>query len=434
MKLLGRKVFVLGAGASGRAAALLAADKGAVVHVYDERESLAKPFPDEITLHLSATEKSIGEDTCDLLILSPGVETKGVLATSFSLRASEVIGEVEFAIRNYDGRCIAITGTNGKTTTTELVERILLSAGMRAKACGNYGVPVSEVVMAECPPGVLALEVSSFQLETVVDFRPDVAVWLNFAPDHMDRYPDVASYKRAKLRIFENQGAEQIAVIRTGEDLPNLSARKITFSTVTQEANWFSDGQTICREGVEVMNLAECSRLRGVHNAENAMAAMAACEALGVDVNQMEAAFTGYSPPRHRCELVEIVNGVEWINDSKATNLHALECAIRSQTRPLILIAGGKDKGLDYSGLVNVLRDRVVKVITFGQIAEQLAAVLGSAVETESCHTLNQAVAGAHRIAKSGSTVMLSPGTSSFDQFTGYEDRGDEFCKLVLQL
>ncbi|MEO8616540.1 MAG: UDP-N-acetylmuramoyl-L-alanine--D-glutamate ligase, partial [Luteolibacter sp.] len=327
-----------------------------------------------------------------------------------------------------------ITGTNGKTTTTELVERILSHASLGGTACGNYGVPFAEVVLQSNPPAVVSLELSSFQLETIRTLHPVVAVWLNFAPDHMDRYPTVEAYRAAKLRIFGNQTVVDTAVVRTGENLPPLAARVVTFSTTDATAGWFSEGKTIIHDGETWLDLDRDTSLRGLHNAENTMAAMAACEALGVSAAVMRDALHGYAPPPHRCELIRTLDGVEYLNDSKATNLHALESALRSQTRPVVLIAGGKEKGLDYSPVVPLLREKALAAVTFGQIARPLADLFSSAVSCESVSSLSDAVAVARSLAPRGSTILLSPGTSSFDQFTGYEQRGNTFRDLVHQL
>ncbi len=431
MNLTAKRVNILGAGTSGRAAAALALREGAEVHVYDGRDCIDGPI-DGATLHAGATPESA--EGGDLLVVSPGVPTYGELVASFSRDAGETIGEIELASRYFDGRIIAITGTNGKTTTTELVERVMEVSGMSAVACGNYGTPVCEVVMRDPAPEVLALEASSFQLETISGFRPDVAVWLNFAPDHMDRYDDVESYRRAKLRIFENQGPGDVAVVRHGEDLPELAAEVVTFSTEDEAAEWYSDGRRILHHGELFLDLHEGSHLRGMHNAENAMAAIAAGLAAGADRASVTRAFDGYAPPRHRCELVLTLDGVEWLNDSKATNLHALESALRSQDRPVVLIAGGKEKGLDYTPLLPLLGERVKAVVTFGQIGPALAGTLGAAVPSECVASLAEAVPAARRAAVRGGTVLFSPGTSSFDQFGGYEERGDAFCQLVKEL
>jgi UDP-N-acetylmuramoylalanine--D-glutamate ligase len=433
MTLAGKTVVILGAGRSGRAAAALALREGASAHAHDAADSISG-MPAGTLLHPSATEAAGHATRCDLLVVSPGIDTYGPLVAAYAAGAGEVIGETEFASRYYRGRIIGITGTNGKTTTTELVDRILRAAGYDSAPCGNYGVPLSEIVLRDPVPDAIALELSSFQLETISSLRPDVSVWLNFAPDHMDRYPTVESYFSAKLHIFDHQTAADTAVVRAGENLPPIRPRRVTFSTEDPSADWFSDGRRITRRGETILDLETATRMRGLHNAENAMAAIAACEALGIPVGVAGKALDGYAPPLHRCELVRSLDGVEYLNDSKATNLHALESALRSQTRPVVLIAGGKDKGLDYSPVVPLLAKQAVAAVTYGQIAAPLAAVFSAAVPAEPVATLAEAIAAARRLAPRGATVLLSPGTSSFDQFSGYEQRGDVFRELVLNL
>jgi UDP-N-acetylmuramoylalanine--D-glutamate ligase len=283
-------------------------------------------------------------------------------------------------------------------------------------------------------PAAIALELSSFQLETITTLRPRVAIWLNFAPDHLDRYPDVETYREAKLHIFDYQQAGDTAVVRYGEPMPPLAASVITFSTVNSEADWYSDGSTIRLHGKSIVDLADFHGLRSLHNVENAMAAMAACQAIGVSIPTMIDALHGFAPPPHRCEMVRTLDGVEYLNDSKATNLHALESALRSQPRPVVLIAGGKEKGLDYSEVLPTLREKAIAAVTFGQIAAPLGRIFSTAVPTQTVSDLASALDAARALAPRGSTVLFSPGTSSFDQFKSYEHRGDTFRDLVHQL
>ena len=435
MNLRGKHVAILGVGRSGRAAAALALREGAKVSAWDSAGVEAfSGMPEGVELHPNASEADGGALISDVLVVSPGIDTYGRYVAEFSRHAGEVMGEVELAGRYFGGRIIGITGTNGKTTTTELVERILAHAGLGGTACGNYGTPFAEVVMQANPPAVVSLELSSFQLETISTLHPVVSVWLNFAPDHMDRYPSVEAYRAAKLRIFENQTAGDFAVVRAGESLPALTAKVVTFSTTDSAADWYSQGRTIEHGGVTWLDMDRDTGLRGLHNAENTMAALAACDALDISPQRMRDALHGYSPPPHRCELIRTLDGVEYLNDSKATNLHALESALRSQTRPVILIAGGKEKGLDYAPVVPLLSQKALAVVTFGQIARPLADLFSKAVSCESVSTLADAVTTARSLAPRGSTVLLSPGTSSFDQFSGYEQRGNAFRDLVHQL
>ena len=433
----GKHVAVFGAGRSGIAACKLALREGAKVSIWDERgEEAFVNVPEGVEIHPALSESAASNFSADLIVISPGIDTYSVMIQAFAAEAP-IIGETELASKFYSGDIIGITGTNGKTTTTELVSRILKHAGLGGTPCGNYGAPLSEVVLGSEIPAAVALELSSFQLETIDQLRPVVAVWLNFAPDHMDRYPSVDDYKKAKLRIFKNQTSRETVVSRFGEDLGALASRVVSFTTDPQEvdsADFFSDGKTITFEGQVILNLENETSLRGLHNAENAMAAIAACKAYGLDSIAFSAAIAGYTPPPHRCELIRTLDGVEYLNDSKATNLHALESALRSQTRPVILIAGGKEKGLDYTPLLPLLKKHSLESITFGQIAKPLADCFGAAHPSTSFETIEEAVSYARSIAPRGSTVILSPGTSSFDQFSGYEQRGDTFRNIVNQL
>lgn len=429
-----KHVAVFGAGRSGRAAAALAAREGAIVSIWDEggMEKFSDIGPG-IEFHPQMSIACAENFTADLIVISPGIDTYSPLVQAFSAKVP-MIGETEFASNFYDGGIIGITGTNGKTTTTELVSLILKKAGLGGTPCGNYGAPLSEILLKPDVPAAIALELSSFQLETIADLHPKVSIWLNFAPDHMDRYPTIEAYKQAKLQIFKNQTADDTVVMRHGEDLGKLIPKVITFSTDSRAADFFSDGVTIMQGGRVILDLEAETSLRGLHNAENAMAAMAACMAYGIDPSIIPSALKGYASPAHRCELIRTLDGVEYLNDSKATNIHALQCALRSQNRPVVLIAGGKDKGLDYSPLLQVLAKQAISAVTFGQIARPLGELFHTVVPTTVVSSLEDAVDSARSLAPRGSTILLSPGTSSFDQFTGYEQRGDAFRDLVHQL
>ena len=420
LNLTGKTAAVLGAGRSGRAAARLAEYCGARVTIYDSCEAeeavLANP---EIGLEVNA----------DLVVVSPGIETNGDFVQSFAKGSGALWGEIELAWRCYSGKTIGITGTNGKTTTTELVRDLVEATGESCVACGNYGVPLSEVVLYDSPPSVISLELSSFQLETIIDFNPDVVIWLNFSPDHMDRYSSIDEYREAKLRIFDNIDADTPVVVRSGSQVPERG-RVTTFST-EDEADWSLSGDDILCFGEAFVSISE-TRLRGLHNAENLMAACAAVEGLTSEVARE--ALSKYSPPEHRCELAAVIDGVEYLNDSKATNLHALESALRSQTRPAILIAGGKQKGLDYRPLAPLLAQKVKAMISFGEIGEELSSVFTTTVQCRKVETLEEAVAMAVVMAEQGETILFSPGTSSFDQFNGYEERGRAFKAALPQM
>ena len=429
MNLHDLNIAVLGAGRSGRAAARLAMKHGGRVCVFDTSPAITG-WPEDIPLHAGATQEDGHAFRADLVVISPGIETDCPFVKSFGREGVETIGEMELASRFYRGKIIAITGTNGKTTTTSLVEKILLRAGKKAVACGNYGVPMAEVLLRDAVPDVLALEVSSFQLETIRNFHPDVAVWLNFAPDHMDRYTAVEDYYKAKLHIFNNQTKNDLAVVRFGEHLPALKAPVRTFSSESPEADLYYREPLVMGGGSPLLNLAGTS-LSQRHNAENVMAAVMACRHLGIPAETAAEVLEEFTPPGHRCEAVRTLDGVLWLNDSKATNLHALKAALKSQNAPVVLIAGGKDKGLDYLPLRSMLKEKVRACVVFGQIADQLYDSFSPAAPTEKAADVADCVEKARLLARPGDTVLFSPGTSAFDMFTGYAQRGQAFRDAV---
>jgi UDP-N-acetylmuramoylalanine--D-glutamate ligase len=343
-----------------------------------------------------------------------------------------LIGEMEFAWRAVRHiPAVGITGTNGKTTTTELLERMFVGCGRRTIACGNYGLALSEVAASDVPYDVLTIEVSSFQLETITSFRPKVALWLNFAPDHLDRYPDNEAYFTAKRHIFDYMTGDDFAVIRAGESLGELAPKVITFTTDSGvTADFQLAGDEIEFRGSRVCGVTELP-LHERHNVENQMAAMGAGWCLGLEFPDMVKGLAGYNPAQHRCELVRTVNGRRYINDSKATNLHALETCLRSQDEPVVLIAGGKEKGLDYTPFRPLVTTKVSAIVTIGEIAEKLSALFSDLVPCRPAITIPEAVRIATELAKPGQSIVLSPGTSSFDMFSGYAERGNVFRDAV---
>lgn len=435
MKLKGQTVAILGAGRSGRAAAELCLKLGAMVTVYDANE-IAGEWPEGIQLEGHSTPESAESQSFDLVVLSPGIETEGPFAQAFASRSEGFIGEMELGFQNYEGLVVAITGTNGKTTTTELISTFLNEGGISCVPCGNHGRPLSDVVLDENPPKAVALEASSFQLETIDTFRPNVAVWLNFAADHMDRYRSLEDYRNAKKRIFENMKEDDVVVAKEGENMETIKSKVVRFMSEWDEEEGCEfkvrKGQIYHQE--EPFVCLEETNLRGLHNAENIMAAAGAAQAAGVDFDSMKKALKTFCPPPHRCELIRTLDGVEYLNDSKATNLHALESALRALTRPIVLIAGGKEKGLDYSPLGEVLAENTLATVTFGEIGSKLGSIFSKSVQTKTTETLEEAVKFAKEMAPPGSTILFSPGTSSFDQFSSYVERGDAFRKIVNHL
>jgi UDP-N-acetylmuramoylalanine--D-glutamate ligase len=434
-----QNIAVLGAGLSGSAAALLLRSESAQVTVLDsaEEKNLLKSTIDNLRAQgvrvicgVAADEDSSAYQTA---ILSPGIDPASPLARNFLSRGIEVISELELGWRSCETPVIAVTGTNGKTTTTELLAQMLNACGQRTIACGNIGKPLSEVARESQPFDVLTVEVSSFQLEAIETFHPSISLWLNFAPDHLDRYRSVADYRAAKLRIFENQTDTDVAVVNAIEKFPAIRPREITFSAYSDQADFqLSDGAIVYRNQA-VLRLSD-TRLRGLHNIENLMATLAAGMARGLSFKEIVPPLCEYEPRPHRCEFVREVNGVEYVNDSKATNLDAVDKALRAQTKPVILIAGGKDKGFSFDPLRSLVTEKVRSTILIGEMADSIRRSWSGAVECEIANSLADAVERAHASAKHGEVVLFSPGTSSFDMFKSYADRGDQFRALVRAL
>ncbi len=433
MNIAQQRIAVLGCGRSGIAAAKLALAQGASeVCIFDSSPKATCSIAG-IKCVPAAGEADATAYAADLVILSPGIEADIAWTLAFCApKQATLLGETEFAYRYFKGRIIAITGTNGKTTSTALIEHILVQSGYPAIACGNYGLPLSDVVSAHPEKKIAVLEVSSFQMETIAQFRPDIAIWLNFAPDHMDRYKSVEDYFNAKKRVFENMGAEQHAIIRAGENLGELPCPVETFCSTGKDATLYYQDSCIY-EGDTVLMSLRGTRVEQAHNAENTMAALLACRHLGLDIEQIESSVRSFAPPCHRCEMVAEMDGILWLNDSKSTNLHSTAAAIHSQTRPVILIAGGKDKGLNYTPLIPLLEKKAHQCLCFGQIGSQLVECLEKACPCEQYETVGECVTRAMELARGGDVVLFSPGTSSFDQFTGYEARGQCFRDAVLQ-
>jgi len=345
-----------------------------------------------------------------------------------------MIGELELAYEMCKCPIIGITGTNGKTTTTQLVERMLNACGVRTVAAGNIGPAFSAQVRQSAALDVMTLEISSFQLETITRFRPNIAVWLGFAPDHLDRYRSMEEYYAAKIRIFENQTAEDWAVVNFRDRLPELRAQRITFSAFAEGADFALRDGAIHFRGAPVMSLAD-TQLRGAHNAENLMAALGVGHARGLDFEAMRAPLCEYQPLPHRCEPIRVFNGVEWINDSKGTNPDSVEKALLGETRPVVLIAGGKDKGFEYAMLTDLVAQKCRAAVTLGEMADRIAALWSTHLPVHNAgRSLERAVQLARELALPGDLVLFSPGTSSFDMFKNYADRGNQFRALVQAL
>lgn len=437
MDYTGKHAAVLGLGRSGAAAARLLLESGAAVTVLDSGD----PAPRRATAELLSSRGArvvLGNDALrcvqdfDFAVLSPGIDPVVPLARRPVEAGIPLLAEIELAFRSCLCPVVAVTGTNGKTTTTGLTAALLNAAGFKTEACGNIGLPFCEVAARSASLDAAVVEISSFQLETTDIFRPRVAVWTNFSANHLDRYPDTASYRAAKLRIFDRQRADDFAVVNARAELPALRARRVTFTaTPGVEADFtLGAGDVIRHRGKPVLAMAE-TRLRGPHNGENLMAAMGAGLCLGATLESMLPAARDYAAPPHRGELVREVDGVTWINDAKSTNLDALAQALRGQTGGVVLIAGGKNKGFDFAPVAGLVGERVHDAVLIGELRESIVRDWSGAVPCHAVDSLEAAVDQARALARRGDTVLFSPGTSSFDMFRSYEERGDTFKQLI---
>jgi UDP-N-acetylmuramoylalanine--D-glutamate ligase len=450
MELKNKRVLVVGLGKSGKSAALFLRERGAQVTVSDSRsaEALAGEIPALLDAGVMVETGGHGLLTLrrqDLIVVSPGVpydtpELKQVRA--FGL---PILGELELASRFLQGQVVAITGSNGKTTTTALLGKIFADAGVPTLVGGNIGTPVIDLIAESTPQTVSVLEVSSFQLETVEEFRPHIAVVLNITPDHLDRHGTFENYAAMKTRLTAQQTPEDFLLLNA-EDKPTQMLAAATKAQVF----WFSGrraikqgafvhGESVVflpREGAKpepVMPVAEIS-LKGAHNVENVLAAVCAARLGGVPAQSIRASVASFKAVEHRLEFVATVRGVAFYNDSKATNVDATKKALEAFAGGVHLILGGKDKNSDYTELADLLRARVKIVYTIGSAAEKIERHLAGVVKIVSAGTLDRAVREAAQLAVAGDVVLLAPACASFDQFESYEHRGRVFKDLVKQL
>jgi UDP-N-acetylmuramoylalanine--D-glutamate ligase len=430
-----KPVAVLGLGRTGRAACRLLLGQGFAVEALDSGtgpgvESAALEMR-QLGVPSHTGESAAGQaDRFSWAVLSPGIDPQTPLVRAFTETGATILSEIELAWRCRTAPVIAITGTNGKTTTTGLIEHLLVSAGRRAVACGNIGRTFSEAILENADAEFFVVEVSSFQLEACSSFAPKVAVWTNFSANHLDRYRDCDEYFEAKARIFLWQTDTDTAVHQFGTRLPeSIKARTITFSATSNESDFTLRDGWICRDGKQILEQS-ATRLPGIHNAENLMAALAAVNAVGIEICPAPAGTATYEAPAHRCEPVREIDGVLFINDSKSTNLDALEKAIRSQNRPLVLIAGGKDKGFDFAPLKELALEKIRHAVLIGQMRDRIAKDW-EGVPCVKAENLPSAVQRAKTLSEPGGVVLFSPGTSSFDMFRDYEERGEKFREAV---
>jgi UDP-N-acetylmuramoylalanine--D-glutamate ligase len=448
MELTNKRVLVVGLGKSGVASALFLKSRGARVTVSDSKPEAE--LRDEILLLLehgiTVETGGHGDRTFrgqDLIVVSPGVPVDAPQLVQARNLGEPVIGEIELAAQFLSGSIVAITGANGKTTTTSLAGEMIAAGKFPTLVGGNIGTPAISFVDRAGPTTWTVLEVSSFQLETIVEFRPRIAVILNITPDHLDRHKTFANYVNAKARIFENQRPDDFTVLNaddpTTAELSNRTRAQLFWFSRKQEIEkgafvrgthiYFRDGH----HEREIMPLAEVP-LKGAHNLENVLAGVVIGMLVGCQSEQIHQAVRNFKAVEHRLEFVARVAGVDYYNDSKATNVDATIKALESFPANIHLILGGKDKGSDYTVLHDLLRQRVKRVYTIGAAAAKIESQIQGAAEIDHAETLENAVRRASESAVAGDVILLAPACASFDQFQSYVHRGRMFKEVVHSL
>jgi UDP-N-acetylmuramoylalanine--D-glutamate ligase len=448
IELNGKRVLVVGLGRSGVASALFLQSRGARVTVSDAKseDQLREQIPTLLDAGIAVETGAHGERTFrnqDLIVVSPGVPVDAEPLVQARALGQPVIGEIELASQFLPGPIVAITGSNGKTTTTTLVGEIIDASGFKTLVGGNIGTAAISLAEKATPETVIVLEVSSFQLETIHSFRPKVAVVLNVTPDHLDRHRTFAAYVDAKARMFENQQDGDFAVLNADDptcvELSGRTRAQVFWFSREREVElgaFVRDGQVVFRGNGSVQAVLAVSEipLKGSHNLENVLAAVCASALMGCAPEKIRSAIVDFKAVEHRLEYVATIGGVEYYNDSKATNVDATIKALQSFPANVHLILGGKDKGSDYTMLNNLLRERVKSVYTIGAAAEKIQSNIKGTTQIVPSITIETAVKQAAVAAQPGDIVLLAPACASFDQFENYEHRGRVFKELVHQL
>jgi UDP-N-acetylmuramoylalanine--D-glutamate ligase len=447
MEVKGKRVLVVGLGKSGVASALFLASRGARVTVSDAKseELLRNEIPALLDRGITVETGKHGERTFrdqDLIVVSPGVPADVAPLQHARRLGIPVIGEIELTARFLQGHIVAITGSNGKTTTTTLTGEIIASGGRKTLVGGNIGTPAVTFVEQSSPDTWVVLEISSFQLESIESFHPHISAILNITPDHLDRHGSMENYIAAKNRIFENQTAEDFAVLNADSEVcrklgAELKPQVLWFSRLheVERGAFVRAGQIVYRNGRDetILPISEIG-LKGAHNVENVLASVTMGMAAGIEPVAIRRAVKEFRAVEHRLEYVATLRGVQYYNDSKATNVDATIKALESFPANIHLILGGKDKGCDYSELNALLRERVKRVYTIGAAAAKIESQIAGVAPVISAQTIDAAVRKAADLAVEGDIVLLAPACASFDQFVSYEERGKVFKELVQSL
>jgi UDP-N-acetylmuramoylalanine--D-glutamate ligase len=446
-RIRGRRVGIVGMARSGMAVARLVlerkgrpfvSDSAPADKVSNQCAGLANfGIPFETGGH---TDKLLA---CDYLVVSPGVKLDIDILVRAREKGLPIFSELEVAAWVCPGPMVAITGANGKTTTTTLLGEIMTAAGFDTHVCGNIGRPLADVVGLMKPESIAVVEVSSFQLETISEFRPHVAAILNLTPDHIDRHGSFEAYKKAKYRITENQSADDVFILNRDDvasmaDNPPSRARKALFTIEADRScdSFVVDGWLCVRINGADRQVVKCDEIaiKGPHNLQNAAAAVTMAAQFGVTPEVMARVLVGFPGVEHRLERAGIVAGVTFINDSKATNIDSVRWALRSMETPVYLILGGRDKGAEFETIAETGRDKIRAIVAIGEAREKIFDALGRSIPTQFAESLAEAVRMCFEMAHPGETVLLSPGCASFDMFENYEHRGRVFKQIVLNL
>ncbi len=449
MEIAGRKTLVLGAGKSGVESARFLAKRGAIVALHDK-----KPVEDWTDTARSLNESHkvgliSGEipswllDQIDLVVISPGVPTNSIPARYVDRKDGEVIGEVELACRFMKGRMIGITGSNGKTTATTLTGELLKNAGIRTQVGGNIGTPLLSLAESSTDETWTVAELSSFQLETIKDFRANVAICLNVTPNHLDRYDSFADYAAAKHRIFLNQTADDVAVLSADDAITSTWEKglkaNVNFFSVRRELDeglFLRGRDLVCRaNGKEkVLTTRDDIFLRGLHNVENVLASLAAGLAAGADPESMRVTIADFKGVEHRIEFVSEIDGVAFYNDSKATSVDATSKALEALSEgdgKTVLILGGRGKNAPYAPLIDRIERSVRTIVLIGEDADNIESQLRGHAEIIRAGSMDEAVVMGFETARPGDAVLLAPACASFDMFKSFEERGTVFKGAV---
>lgn len=434
------RYLVVGAAKSGVAAANFLAVQGEAVALYDAKPNPELPYDlHEAVVRIFGNDTDSVLDAVETVVISPGVPLTAPILQTAAKRRIPIIGEIELGYRHLRGTVIAITGTNGKSTTTALIGEILRVAGRQPIVAGNIGEPLTASLDLE-RPRTYVLELSSFQLETVDTFRADIALLLNITPDHLDRYEDFDAYVAAKHRVFRNQAASDVAIVNADDSrsAPRGPRGKVWKFSGTQRLDagaWSEGDQLVLRIDGNERRIPRASlRIQGQANVENALAAWLAASAAGVDDVHVQLAFGTFVGLPHRMVQVRELDGVTWVNDSKGTNVDATLKSLEGYQSRVILILGGKDKAGEFERLSRAVREKVSVVLTIGSAATKIAESLTNAARIVPAGDMVHAVQWARENASAGDTVLLSPACASFDQYRNFEHRGEHFEELVRKL